>query len=156
MNKTEVEIFIEEEFLFLEKEYSFSNAVSKSINGGFEFEYSNSTTGVCITYEYKEAYLFVMLYRLVEGKLVKNPARINFDSILNGIGLDDIIMLHDPNAMVKPAYQYGNQSDFYTKKDGLRLYIRLFAENLKRFGINVLKGDFSEFRDAEKLVKARI
>ena len=156
MAKMDIKTCIEEEFSFLESEYNFACSRSEKIDGGFEFEYLNSTTGVCITYEFREAYIFIMLYRLIGGKLIKNPFRIGLDTSLNGYGLDDFILINDPSAMVKPAYQYGEQSEFYTGKDGLRQYCKLFAINLKRFGERILAGDFTEFSEAQKIVRARI
>lgn len=52
--------------------------------------------------------------------------------------------------------QKGEKSEYYTKKDGLRRYIRLFADNLKKYGTDILLGNFDDFVSAEKIVKARI
>lgn len=156
MQKTDVEKYIEGEFQFLENEYEFERIHSKKIDGGFEFLYLNKTTAVCITYEFREGYLFILLYRLLDGELKRNPIRITAETELTGFGLDDIISLHNPEAIVKPVYTYGEKSEYYTEKDGLRRYFKLFADNLKKYGADILSGKFDDFSGAEKIVKARI
>ncbi len=156
MGKADLKKFVFEEFGFVEKEFGLARLYSKQIEGGFEFAYRNATTAVCLTYEFREAYLFVMLYRLVNGEFVKNPTRVALDTPLNGYALDDIVSLHNPDALVKPAYQYGERAEFYTNKEGLRLYFRLFAENLRKYGARVMMGNFEDFEGADKIVRSRI
>jgi hypothetical protein len=156
MKKTDVEKYIENEFQFLESEYDFKRNYSKKIDGGFEFLFLNKTTAVCITYEFREGYLFILLYRLLDGEFKRNPIRITAETELTGFGLDDIILLHNKDAIVKPVYTYGEKSEYYTEKDGLRHYFRLFADNLKKYGSDILSGKFDDFVGADKIVKARI
>jgi len=58
--------------------------------------------------------------------------------------------------LIKPAYAYGEKSEYYDEDKGLTLYTSAFANNLKKFGRKVLQGDFTIFSDADKLVKKRI
>jgi len=156
MQKTDIEKYIEGEFQFLEQEYEFKHIHSKKIEGGYEFLYLNNTSAVCITYEFREGYLFIVLYRLLDGEFRRNPIRITSETELNGFGLDDIISLHNPKDMVKPIYTYGEDAEYYTEKDGLRRYFKLFADNLKKYGADILSGKFDEFINVEEIVKARI
>ncbi|MBK8503664.1 MAG: hypothetical protein IPL46_16510 [Saprospiraceae bacterium] len=90
---------------------------------GYELIYLNNTTGVKITYEFREAYIFIMLIKLVDGSLIENPRSIQENNVLYGYGLDDVIGLRNPQALIKPAYQYGEESEYYDKKKGLTLYV---------------------------------
>jgi hypothetical protein len=147
---------IENQFLFLVSDYNFHLIKSYSENWGCVSVYLNNVVGVKITYEYREAYLFIMLYKLIDGKLVENPIKINLNSDLNGYSLDDVIKLRNPADLVKPAYEYGSKSEFYDEKNGLTLFVSIFANNLKKYASDILHGDFSLFEKLDIIVKDRV
>src|SRR6185503_13198680 len=105
--------------------------------------------------EFQEAYIFIMLYQLVNGLLIDNPGSIKHDTVLYGFGLDDIINLRDPSALIKPAYDYGEESKYYDKERGLEQYVSAFAYNLKKYASDLLSGDFKIFKEVDKIVKER-
>lgn len=144
-----------EQFEFLELDFGFKLTKYQKKDWGYELIYLNKTTGVKITYEFQEAYIFIMLYQLISGNLIENPRNIKEDTILHGYGLDDIIIHRNPSALIQPAYQYGEQSEYYDKEKGLMLYVSAFANNLKEYASDVLAGDFKIFNKVDRAVKQR-
>ncbi|WP_149272941.1 hypothetical protein [Pareuzebyella sediminis] len=155
MSAKDFDIIAQNEFKFLESEYNFTLSKCKKEDWGYELIYLNNTTGVKIAYEYRAAYIFIMLYQLVNGELHENPRNIEDGTIMYGYGLDDLIILCNPESLVKPAYEYGEQSDYYNEENGMRLYVNAFANNLKIFAKDILNGDFEIFADLDKIVKER-
>ncbi len=120
--KTEnFELVAKNEFRFLETHYNFRLVKCKHERWGYELIYVSDKIGIKITYEFNEANLFITLYKLVNGKLIENPRSIKEDTLLHGYSLDDIIIMLDPSALIKPAYQYGDDSKYYNKENGLTL-----------------------------------
>lgn len=155
MANEDFDVIAKEEFKFLELNFECKLQKCKKEDWGYELVYLNKTTAVKVTYEFQEAYIFIMLYRLVDGTLIENPGNIKENTTLNGYGLDDVINYYDPSSLIKPIYQYGEDSDYYDQKKGLMLYVNAFANNLKKFGTEVLKGDFRIFKELDKVVKDR-
>ena len=149
-------IIAKEQFSFLESEYNFRLSKCDKEDWGYELIYMSDTTGVKITYEYREAYIFIILYQLIDGDIQENPRNIQDNTILYGYGLDDIIGLHNPEDLVKPAYEYGEQSEYYDKDKGLSLFTSAFTNNLKTYGKDVLDGNFEIFPELDKIVKERV
>lgn len=156
MKNRSFDIIAKEQFSFLESEYNFRLSICNREDWGYNLIYMNDTTGVKITYEYREAYIFIMLYRLVDGSLQENPRSIEDNTILYGYGLDDIISMSNPKDLIMPAYEYGEQSKYYDKEKGLHLYTSAFSNNLKVYGKSVLNGNFEIFPRLDEIVKERV
>lgn len=150
------DIIVKEQFKFLETEYSFRLSKYHKESWGHQSIYLNETKGIKIIYEYREAYIFIILYQLKDGKLVENPQSIEDSTILYSYGLDDLIGLRNFQALIRPAFQYGEKSEYYDKENGLSLYMSKFAENLKLYAKDILFGDFTVFSELDKVVKSRI
>jgi hypothetical protein len=155
MKKKYFDKIAKEKFNFLENEFSFKLFKCKKEDWGYELIYLNKTTGVKIDYEYGHAYLFITLYKLVNEKFQENPLIIKSDSKILGYSLDDIILLKDPECIIKPAYEYGKDSKYYDQEMGLTFYISDHAKNLIFYAKDVLLGDFKIFDNLEKIVKDR-
>lgn len=155
MANKDFDVITKEQFKFLESNFGFRLSKCDKEDWGYELIYLNKTTGVKITYEFREAYIFIMLYKLVNGNLQENPRSIQEDTILYSYGLDDIISLRNSQALIKPAYQYGEESEYYDKEKGLMLYVSAFAHNLKEYAADVLSGDFQIFNEVDRVVKER-
>jgi len=156
MSIKDFNIIAQEQFKFLESEYGFRLLKCEKEDWGYELIYLNNKTGVKITYEYREAYIFIMLYQLEDGKIVENPKSIDGNATLYGYAMEDLINLRNPDALIKPAYEYGEQSEYYDKENGLSLYVSAFASNLKKYAKDVLDGNFTIFPELEKIVKDRV
>lgn len=149
------DVIAKKQFKFLESDFGFKLIVCNKQNWGYEMTYLSDKVGVKINYEFSEAYIFIMLYKLMDGKLIENPRIIENSTILYGYSLDDIVNLQNPSALIKPAYQYGGGSEYYDKEKGLTLYVSAFANNLKEYAANILVGDFKIFKETDKVVKER-
>ena len=157
MSGTNFDKIAKNRFKFLELEYKFLlTEKTKKDWGGYELIYQNSCTGVKIVYEFKEAYIFITLFKLVDGELIENPLTFDENSILFGYGLDDVIRLRNPLALIKPAYEYSVDTKYHDKDTGLDSYVSDFADNLKKYANDILIGDFSLFKDLHKIVLERI
>lgn len=155
MAERDFDIIAQEQFKFLELQFGFRLRESIKQPWGYELTFTNATTGIKLSYVFQEAYIFIMLYRLVHGVILENPRIIQDNTNLTGYGLDDILLIRNPEALIKPAYQYGDSSKYYNPENGLTLYVSEFAKNLKEYAQDVLCGDFSIFKTIEPIVKAR-
>lgn len=155
MASEDFEEIVKSEFSFLVEEFGFCLADIKKTAMGYDALFTNDTTAVRISYEFREAYLFVTIYRLIHGKFVDNPRPIHHNSVLTGFALDDVLTLRNPAAAMKPAYAYGVTSEYYHPERGLKLFVGKFADNLKRFAADMLRGDFRLFKELDLIVKRR-
>ena len=146
---------IQEQFEFLVTDFQFRLEKCKRTESGFDILYVNNICGVHIVYEFREAYIFITLHRLQNRKFVDNPRPVKPESVLTGYSLDDVLSQRAPNAIVKPAYLYGADSEIYDKEHGLTLYVSQFAKNLKEHAADILAGDFKIFNSLELIVKKR-
>lgn len=154
MNKKNLRKIFEESFSFLNSEYAFNTVVSKKEDWGYFFEAVNPTTGIEVKYEFKEAHIQVNIYKLVDGKIVKNIANaIKNNESISGFSLEWIIAFKNPEAQVKPAYEYGKESEFYDDNNGLSNYVIFVAKKLKEYASEMLQGDFSVFGKLDEMVK---
>jgi hypothetical protein len=146
---------VDEEFGFLRAEYGFRRDRCLETRGGFDILFLSNVCGVRIVYEIREAYIFVTLYRLAGGKVVEDSGSIGPESVLTNYSLDDVLLVRAPEALMKPAYAYGAESEYYDRMRGMTLYVSRFARNLREFASDVLSGDFSVFSVLEPIVKKR-
>ena len=156
MNIKDFDYIAQDQFKFLVSDFDFKLSRHVKEEWGYEMIYLNDKTGIKITYEYREAYVFIILFQLINGKIKENPRRIEEKTVLYGYGLDDLIGLRNPQALIKPAYEYGDNSKYYDPKNGLSHYVAEFANNLKEYAIDILKGNFTIFSELDKVVKERI
>jgi hypothetical protein len=150
----ELEQVFEETFDFLKNEYGFNALLSKREDWGYYFTAINSTTGIEIKYEFREAFIQIVVYRLIDGEIVKNITNaIKNNEPITGFSLEWILALKNPEAQIRPAYEYGIKSGFYEKESGLKNYASIVAERLKEYASDILKGDFSVFSILDRMVK---
>jgi hypothetical protein len=99
-----VDTIVKAQFAFLEVDFACRLVQAKKESQVYVFRYQNSTAGIDLTYEYREAYLFILLYQLQDGKWVANPTPMEEHTQLHGYGLDDVVLLRNPKVLIKPAY----------------------------------------------------
>lgn len=156
MKQKDFNTIAQEKFNFLVSEFHFKmKQIPRNKNKNLLL-YSNTTTGVEIAYEFRYATVNIMLYRLVESKFIRNPINITKGTKLFGFDLIDLLSIRNPNAIILPAYEYGENSKYYNPIDGFELYIGDFAAILKNNAADVLLGDFTIFTELENIVKGRI
>ena len=152
--KKELKLLFENTFRFLITDYNFNVISTKTDNGGFSLLAKNLTTGVKIIYELREAYIHIILYKLIDGEIVRNTvSAIKNAEPINGFELGWIIELKNPEAQLKPVYEYGIESPFYDEKNGRKNYVEFVADRLKEYAGDILSGDFSTFSTLDKMVK---
>lgn len=147
---------VKEQFQYLITEFRFRLEWCKKTDWGFDILYISNVCGVHIVYEFREAFLYITLHKLQNGKFVDNPRPIKSESIMTGYSLDDILLKKAPNTVIKPAYSYGANSQFYDKENGMALYVAKFAQNLRDYAADVLSGNFEIFKTLEPIVKKRM
>ncbi|EJO68549.1 hypothetical protein [Leptospira kirschneri] len=155
MKKPSFDVLAKKYFKFLELDYDFRFIKSKRESWGYEILYLNQTTGVKIVYEYREAYIFIFLYKLVNGELIEDPGEIVQSTLLRSFSLGDIINIRNPSALLKPTYEYPENSKYHDKEKGWEEYISDFGKNLKNYANDVLTGNFEIFEKIDPIVKER-
>lgn len=151
-----VDEVIKTQFEFLKADFGFELSKSRKESWGYEFIYLNETTGVQLIHELREAYLYISLYKLDNGAFQENPKNITVDSTLFGYTFDDLVLLRNPKALIKPAYEYGVGSKYYDPESGLTLYISEFSSNMKEYASDLLQGNFDVFDQLDLIVKERV
>jgi hypothetical protein len=138
-------------FQFLVDEFGFKVVKTESDPYGVQILYQNSTTAVSISYEQRENKLYILLMRLINGNMPKYPIFIKSDTIINSFYLDDIInhKLHKTSGKESTDYQYPINSE-------LENIILWNAASLKKFGREILLGDFSIFPELQNIVQQRV
>lgn len=143
-----------EAFAFLESQYHFSICDFADDDGGGHVTYVNLRNGVAVKllYEFTNAFVFVFIYRLVDGRICNNVLPISNESEINCIDFNDVL----PDAQkMKPAYEYGDNSAYYDEQEGLRNYVLEFSTRLQKYGGKLLAGDFDEMKRVEQVIKLR-
>jgi len=141
-------------FNFLWNEFGFKINNDKKEEWGYRLDAKNDTTGIRIEYEYREAFISITLYKLVNGEIAENTTQaILNNSEINGFSLDWILVLKNPEAQIRPAYEYGKESEFYDDNNGLSNYAVFVAKKLKKYATEMLQGDFSAFSKLDEMVK---
>lgn len=117
----------------------------------YQLVYKNSTTGVVITYEAREQYINIELYRLINGQIVKNLMHaLRSNEMINVFSLDYILKKKalGNKDQILPIHEYGEDAGFFSL-GGFSEYVELFTTNLKKYASHILTGDFSDFKNLD-------
>lgn len=155
MNEIEIkELFFRlclEKFQFLIGEFGF--AVAAKHHGCFADSvlFENPTTAVEIGCDYRDRYLGVLLIRKVKGIIPPYEVSIAQDTLINSFYLDDLVTLREREAkqMRKPLSEYPSKEEFET-------VLTHYADSLKKYATDILRGDFSVFSQLNTIVKQRL
>jgi len=141
-------------FNFLEVKYGYELIAIRDGDGCSYLMYSNKDVGIGfkLLYELSSSFVFVLVYRLIEGEFRDNCLPISDDTEITCIDFNDTLM---PEHKMRPAYEYGEESSYFDAEDGLRNYVEEFSSRLRLFGKNILIGDLSIFPEIEKIIKRR-
>lgn len=144
----------QEEFDFLEREFGYEVVEAKEKSGGGEVRYINRDAGVGVklVYEFASAFVFVFIYRLVDGEFYDNSLPIGNDTDIHCFDFNDYL---EGERKMKPAYEYGENSDYYDTQNGLRNFTKEFAERLRIEGKVILNGDLSVLPAMASIIKRR-
>jgi hypothetical protein len=140
------------DFLELESDYEVVDAKEKSDGGYVTYVNHDAGVGVKLLYEFSSAFIFVFIYRLVEGELRENPVPIGNETEINCFDCNDYL---DANFKMKPAYDYGEDSKYFDPQNGLRNFTKEFAKRLRIHGQRILNGDLSMLPAMASIIKRR-
>ena len=136
-------------FRFLEEELGFVVKKKERESYGVFITYKNPTTAIRISFEPREGGIFILISRLVEGKIPEYPIFIQPDTVLHSFYLDDVIRTKVPN------FQFDFKGNKLSSSDQFERALNEVADALKKYASDVLQGDFESFEDAERIVKER-
>ena len=102
---------------------------------GTEITYKNETTGIRVSYEIRENDIFLYLIRLVKGEI---PAYIDAPS--RWFYLDNLVKLRSPSTTLPQK-----EPEDWLTPDDIDEILTAYANALKEYGEDVLRGDFSVF-----------
>jgi hypothetical protein len=148
----EGETFLElckQKFRFLIDEYGFVLKSSRRESGNiFKVVYQSKTASVHINWEFRDNLIYVNLYRLVDGKLLKDPITISKDTVVNSFDLDILLLLREPTAMPKT-------NSIPRNLDDVEKIVDRYSLLLSKYASDVLRGDFTVLKDIEVLIKEK-
>jgi hypothetical protein len=147
MNEKNHRTLLNDKFKFLKTDYEFEPVSTIDDPDFYKVILKNSTTGIAIIYEYRDANVFIYLYKLINGQIIEDKLPIVEREPLNSIELSYIVQYRDSEKLTVPLYDDSSTSfeDLITK----------LASNLRMFADDVLRGDFSIYLKVDKLAKKR-
>jgi hypothetical protein len=138
------------EFSFLETDFGFRVVAQDSSDVSLTLSLKNSTTGIRVSYEFRECYVFVKICRLLDDNFAPAPGELRPDTILYCYDLDDLLSVRSPESIV-PSYQ----PQTVLNDELVESVISQQAKNLRQYAQDLLQGDFSIFEKLDKIVKER-
>jgi hypothetical protein len=137
-------------FKFLEEEFNFKPPKRQRTSVFCSLIYQNEMTAVEASLEPMDGGVFVLVSRLVNGEIPEYPIFVTRKMTLHSYYLDDLVSLKQPDAAKRQASMY--------PASGVKIAkcVAQSASQLREFGSNILRGDFSVFSQLEEMVKARI
>lgn len=138
-------------FQFLIEEFSFGKAKKKADEGVYRLIYQNKTTAVVIGLEWREQYIYVELFQLVNGEIQENPILINSESKLTGFNLEDLLALRIPS--LKLDCKYFNKPLTVELVNDI---VTHYSDCVRKYARDILMGDFSIFTKLDAIVKNRV
>lgn len=159
--------FCDKYFRFLIEEFGCRIVGKKPDSFGGEVTYRNATTAVNVRYEQREHYVFILLCRLVRGKIPQEPIFVHPKTKLYSFYLDDLFTIRSPDTKIRRK-PFGDKipdlalkeliqaytSEPFTERD-LEHMIKTYAAGLQRYAADILRGDFAIFPELDKIVKKR-
>lgn len=136
-------------FRFLEEEFGYVIKKKERESYGIFITYQNPTTAIRISFEPREGGIFVLISRLVEGKIPKYPIFIQPDTVLHSFYLDDVVRTKVPN------FQFSFKGEKLSSADQFEKALDEVVDTLKKYASDILKGNFESFKEVERIVKKR-
>ena len=138
---------LEQSFAFLFNEFGFDKESLSQTEGEDEIsiQFKSKTVGVRIILDLRDQYPFVFISELTENKeFPEKLGEITPNTEIHEFDLDDIVWIQ-------------SREEPYSHSSGLDLTkgIKEQAKKLKKYGKDVLSGDFDVFNDLDEIVKER-
>jgi DNA replication initiation complex subunit (GINS family) len=138
-------------FSFLRNNFAFGEEKSQQYSWGEKFSMKNETTGVIVTQEFQECNVLARVYKLVEGAFIESQGEITPETQLFSFDLADIVMLRAPEKVMTAT----TSEEKKTQRPPLDLLVAQQAYDLQNYASDLLLGDFSLFRELDRVVKER-
>lgn len=135
-------------FAFLEETYKCGVSAEKDRYGTY-VTYVNTTTAVRVSYEPREDGLYVLLSRLVDGKIPPYPIFIKPETEISSFYLHEILRLKAPGMFEEYKLQVEKGEKALTDR------LSFYANALEKYAVDMLLGDFTIFPTLELIVKKR-
>lgn len=140
-------------FYFLKEEYNIDIYLERNTHYGCVIEGKNNTTGIRIVYEYKEAFIKVVLFQLVENEIVDNiSSAIRTNDRILGYSLEHIILFLNPLEDISINYPSEKEENI---ENSLDIYLQDTEFKIKKYASKILMGDFSLFPKMEVEVRRK-
>lgn len=150
MNSNDFFNLCEKEFDYLFVNYNFKIIKKVKESWGYRIYLKNNTTGIIITYELRECFVFIQLCKLENGEFVKDEGEMRPDSILYNFYYEDLLSIKSPESIFP---KYSNET--ILDDELLKRLVKHHADKIKEYSIDIINGDFTIFSELDKIVKER-
>jgi hypothetical protein len=116
---------------------------------GVFITFQNPTTAVRVSFEPREGGIFVLVTRLVDGKIPAYPLFIGPDTVIHSFYLDDLVRVK------APGFQFGFTKQEFSTPAQIESALAEVAEQLEDYADDVTRGDFEIFNELDRVVKIR-
>jgi hypothetical protein len=147
----QIQEILTKSFQFLIDDYNLFLVVNKKRDWGFKLVYKGTKVAISIIFEFRDAYVNIILHRLVNNEIQNDMYPSKPDIALNNIGLDYIVKFKNPSELTKPLYD--TLSDYYGKDNAFEIMVSRLSANLRKYASEVLKGNFDAFDEVNGFVK---
>lgn len=137
-------------FAFTETEYAFSRPSVSKDSYGISLTRKNKTTGLTIRLEPGDCNIYISLSRLINNEIPKNPIFIDESTPIFKFDFIDLLSVQGVSGELLDGHYDCNDPKAI---DGV---LTKYANLLKRYGRDVLLGDFSIFNRLRLVVIQRI
>lgn len=134
---------------FLKEDFQFQLEKVERKPFGIFITYLNSSTGVRVSLEPREGRIFVLVCRLIDGKIPEYPIFVKPDTPLNCYYLDDIVRLKLDKLPSRPVVKQ------LLSPTGAETALTEISSLLREFAADILTGNFTMFADLDRVVKTR-
>lgn len=142
-------------FKFLEQKFGFFAFKVEDEAWGEAVTYINKTTAIKISLEERDGGIFLELCKLIDGCIPEKPITITQKTKLYSFEFENLLLLRAPSLQLE--HPLIDDLVFKPGKEKVMgKVLKQYADTLKIYAKDVLKGDFTVFSDLEKLVKNRI
>lgn len=139
-------------FRFLETEFEFRHTYASEDELRVDYKRTQKSVGIRVEWCHRSQYLFLHIYRLVNGEMLDNDEPINGKTLMHSIEFTDAL---ERSQRMMPGYKYDETSSYFDEVNGFENYFMEFAIRLQQFGTDFLDGDFSRFPQIVRKIKRR-
>lgn len=137
-------------FGFLRDDFGFSHGSCDRTDDGYACRFHRGEVGVSVEFLQMEFWIYVRLWRLVDGKFTPNSGEMTPSTLLRCFYLDDLVAVR-----AHAEEQLARRNRLGAAPRTIETMLDQAALDLRRYAGDVLKGDFSALDDVEPRIKER-